>query len=769
MFRKMKLGTKIFAVFALMILLLIAVGAFGFIGFSGLEFGVDMADHMDQIVKNILQARQQEKNFIIRGDILYVNKVTEIMKELNQHAAKAKNRFKKKDYKEKMDEVILKAGHFKKAFDDYVKLKSEKDAVMYEMETLALTAVDRIKYILNDQHEELNELMAKSKIVIGEKITMSEKASQLIESILKARELRIALMNRYDKETMGKWENINSRILFLTDDLKSKFKTDESIRRAESIAENFRNYRDSFTSYLQTRSQIDLETAISSGGLVEKEAGNIWITQRNLLKEVQSKYETAVNEKLAKIDDARELNYLFTTIRIDEKKMTSSDEQEYLGDRLEKIITPLKELISKFDSECLEKSKEALTAVQKYKTAASTCLNLMKQQDEKRKDMVKAARETHDLCNEARKEQIDQMDSKIDDALKIIVGGILLAVVAGVFFAIYLSLSITRSLNNVIEGLIQSAEEVASASAQISSASQTLSQGTSEQAASIEETTSSMEEMASMTRQNADHAKQADSLMREARQSVEKANVSMNELIGSMEEINKASQETSRIIKTIDEIAFQTNLLALNAAVEAARAGEAGAGFAVVADEVRNLAMRSAEAARNTSVLIEGTVNKIDIGSELVTRASKVFSEVSTGASKVGELVVEISSASGEQARGIEQVNRGAADMDKVTQQNAASAEELASTSEEMNAQAEQMKGLVNKLVALVRGTSERNKDYAAKKKQRIEAGIVRPGDSFKQFPAVPATQGNAGMLARKREVTPEQIIPLDDDDFTDF
>ncbi len=175
-----------------------------------------------------------------------------------------------------------------------------------------------------------------------------------------------------------------------------------------------------------------------------------------------------------------------------------------------------------------------------------------------------------------------------------------------------------------------------------------------------------------------------------------------------MQEISKASEETSKIIKTIDEIAFQTNLLALNAAVEAARAGEAGAGFAVVADEVRNLAMRAAEAAKNTAALIEGTVKKVSDGTSLVKTTSDAFKEVAGSAAKVGELVGEIAAASTEQAQGIEQVNIAVTEMDKVTQQNAATAEESASASEELNAQAEEMKSFVADLAAMVGGNSSR-------------------------------------------------------------
>jgi methyl-accepting chemotaxis protein len=218
--------------------------------------------------------------------------------------------------------------------------------------------------------------------------------------------------------------------------------------------------------------------------------------------------------------------------------------------------------------------------------------------------------------------------------------------------------------------------------------------------------------MSAMTKQNSDHAGQADRLMKGSNQSLDKANNSMKELTVSMDGISKASEETSKIIKTIDEIAFQTNLLALNAAVEAARAGEAGAGFAVVADEVRNLALRAAESARSTSELIEGTVKTINEGSGLVNSTSAAFSEVTASSAKVGELVSEIAAASDDQAQGIEQVNTAVAEMDKVTQQNAATAEESASASEEMSAQAEQIRNMTTQLRKIAEGASTKKADF---------------------------------------------------------
>jgi ABC-type transporter Mla subunit MlaD len=344
----------------------------------------------------------------------------------------------------------------------------------------------------------------------------------------------------------------------------------------------------------------------------------------------------------------------------------------------------------------------------------------------------------------------------------------ILAVVGGlmVFAGILVARSITRPINRAVTSLSEAAEQVVSASGQVSSASQSLAEGASEQAASIEETSSSLEEMASMTKQNADNASTADKLMKESKQMVERANGSMTELTQSMEDISKASDETSKIIKTIDEIAFQTNLLALNAAVEAARAGEAGAGFAVVANEVRNLAMRAAEAAKNTSGLIEGTVKKVKEGSELVERTNTAFAEVSKSASKVAGLVAEIAAASSEQAQGIDQINKAVTEMDKVTQRTAANAEESASASEEMNAQAEQMKEVAGEITRIVgSGGSKDAGKRLGEPGKKDEAGWKAPLLARLKAPRAKSPGAAVGRKAAK----PEEVIPLEKGDFRDF
>ena len=302
----------------------------------------------------------------------------------------------------------------------------------------------------------------------------------------------------------------------------------------------------------------------------------------------------------------------------------------------------------------------------------------------------------------------DEFMAPIDDLLKIIIlAGLAFLTVAILGVAIF-SRSISLSIGRVAEELNEASDQVAAASSQVSSSSQNLAEGSSEHASSLEETSSSLEEMSSMTKQNANYAVQAKDLMNKAQQVVQSVDNHMKNMVKAIADVAASSEETGKIIKTIDEIAFQTNLLALNAAVEAARAGEAGAGFAVVADEVRNLALRAAEAAKNTSSLIENTIVTVKNSSTLTEKTMDAFKENAEITVKVNQLVEEIAAASQEQAQGIEQIGKAVTEMDKVVQNTAANAEESASVSEELNSQAFQMKSSMDNLVTIISGSRSR-------------------------------------------------------------
>jgi methyl-accepting chemotaxis protein len=290
--------------------------------------------------------------------------------------------------------------------------------------------------------------------------------------------------------------------------------------------------------------------------------------------------------------------------------------------------------------------------------------------------------------------------------------------------AVFIVRRATRTLVVTVSNLAGGAEQLASAAGQVSASSQSLAQGSSEQAASLEETSASSEEINSMARKNSENSGSAASLAAGSQQKFEQASQSLDEMVRAMEEINVQSDKISKIIKVIDEIAFQTNILALNAAVEAARAGEAGMGFAVVADEVRNLAQRCAQAARDTTALIEESISRSGSGKAKVDQVAAALRGVTEEVAKMKTLVDEVNLSSQEQVRGIGQIGKAIAQMEQVTQKAAANAEESASAAEELSAQSATLWGIVEQLTAMVGGKtvcghSHRGRDKAATAKQQ--------------------------------------------------
>jgi methyl-accepting chemotaxis protein len=323
--------------------------------------------------------------------------------------------------------------------------------------------------------------------------------------------------------------------------------------------------------------------------------------------------------------------------------------------------------------------------------------------------------------------------------------------------------SLRTLVTQVQSGIVQ----IDAGGTQIASASQTLAQGASEQASSLQQISASIEQMSGQTQQSADNASQANTLSQESKNAADRGQKEMAEMSRAVTEIMQSSTEISKIIKVIDEIAFQTNLLALNAAVEAARAGEAGKGFAVVAEEVRNLARRSAEAAKNTSSMIEESVRRSHNGVQIAGRVSRALEEIATGTRKVNTLLSEIASAAGEQATGIGQVNQGVSQLDQVTQQNAGNSEEMASSAEELSSQVASLNELVaqfkvngggqtvpDKAVLPARAAHATAKAKATPQRANMAVKSVKPDGSN--------PRGAADTHATN---DPEKIIPMENDE----
>lgn len=362
----------------------------------------------------------------------------------------------------------------------------------------------------------------------------------------------------------------------------------------------------------------------------------------------------------------------------------------------------------------------------------------------------------------------DEAFASISSFLNATVITLLGALVFTIALATIISKKLTKPIMVIMDSLQKGSTQVESSSNQVAATGQSLAQGSTEQAASLEETAAALEEVSSMTKHNAENANQASLLATTVEELSVQGSEAVSQMVESISNISKASLETSQIIKTIDEIAFQTNLLALNAAVEAARAGEAGKGFAVVAEEVRNLAQRSAQAAKDTATKIKRSKELAEKGEVVSKVVEKKLQEIRESACKSSELVKEISAASNEQAKGVEEVNNAVAQLDQVTQSNAAAAEESAASAEELLSQSRTIQSVVTELSGII---------FGSKKSERLETKVRSSVDN--KSPYIKSTQhyGASDAMTPKLSRTPtadkqkeaELLIPLDDGDFGAF
>ena len=498
----------------------------------------------------------------------------------------------------------------------------------------------------------------------------------------------------------------------------------------------------------------------------------IWIdtkTNKTATKELVDNYE--INRLLDHIDlDILQMSDGMRGFLLDTKNAKERERKLAADEDLGKSVTQIKSLLADhpdlialandagdYDEKTLNQLEETVMTMSVTNAVAAIAL-YNSEYVPARQVELKMFQNFDDHVNQLTNKRIAESHSARLTLLAVVAMLIVIALILTQFQAS----AIQKVLHSNIAALQEVSSQVALAASSITTTSQTLADGSSQQAASIEETSASLEEMTSMTKRNAENSAKANDLARQTRTAADKGVADIETMSAAMGDIKNSSDDIAKIIRTIDEIAFQTNILALNAAVEAARAGEAGMGFAVVADEVRNLAQRSAQAAKETATKIESAIGNTARGVELSGKVAVTLNEIVAKAREMDELAAEVAGASSEQTQGISQVNLAVGQMDKVTQSNAASAEESAASAEELNSQATAMQRTVDELATLI-GEANANTTAISSVKFHKPATSNRPANSR------PAAKLNGnGHYAESKPKKAHDSIPMESG-FRDF
>jgi methyl-accepting chemotaxis protein len=772
----MRLKTKLASGFALVILIVIGLGAVSYFMFTQIgrnvteisRHALPAVKHATGVERSALETIIEENNFLLdktaEAQAAVRNKLEALKSNLTEMERVARN--------ENDGSLISKSAEVGKALVEYSQL--------FDQGVAALSS-NKIEEQRMDEKGATVEEAANSFMKAQKAQYLEAKDSLAIANNINAMVLEIRLNEK--NYTIDQKKQYISSIERTVTQLQKSFGELEKLHPGDVETKQISNARNATQEYSTALKTWAGEFQRGERGAEMVELSKVMNRAGDTLSQLIDDYITVKQAAVERTAEAvfivREIGETSLSMRLSEKAYVITHEQKH-WDALNECITKLSTLYDGLrkvttmaeDAQWIDRSaKETDT----YLAAARSWV---RNDNELRNNILTKMRQNGALvirmAQEAESDAWKNSDevgvntrSIVATSDYVILVGLFAATVLGSVLAWLITRSITRPINRIITGLTSGADITATAADQVSKSSQQLAEGTGEQAAAIEETSSSLEEMSSMTKQNAEHAGQTNHLMAQTKEILGKAIRSMERLTASMAEISNASVETQKIVKTIDEIAFQTNLLALNAAVEAARAGEAGAGFAVVADEVRNLAIRAAEAARSTADLIEGTVRTVEEGADLVETTGKEFAQVAATASKMGELIGEVAAASKEQSLGIEQVNRAVAEMDKVVQRNAASAEDSASASGELNAQAHLLRTYVEDLVNLAGSNSA-----STRKDHKTGAGQLADDITYRESGRLPRCIDGKGAVDRRRLVAsaksasdlplPQSVIPFD-------
>ncbi len=765
----MTLKKRIALGFTVVVAIIVAVSGVGYFGLDQTTEASGIAMDCSGMNQLLLQCRRGEKDFMLREDLKYREKLHESLDGINELAESVRVRLSDDDSLAVLSAMKEDGQEYGQAFDGYVELWGQQEAQAKVMVDSAREFIAVCEGLKETFAAELTAGQKAATASVAGRLWKVFTAKDLVRLGLECRRSEKDYVVRGDMKYIQKHGDVVKTMLASLAKLRASHAKQADWDYVDRIRAATEGYQKAVLAYVAAKKANNEQLAAELYPQMSKWSGEIMTpcneyiaVQTSKLASDRAAADALVNDRLWKADVADAMIRQSLFCRRNEKNFMLRGDQEYaekFAVCAKDVETSVAELTAKVTDQAIKDQIEAsLAKARAYQAGFDQWVALWQQQQQAKATMGDAAYEFMARCDELESMQEARQDEVAKTSELAMLVGAVVGTALGAVLAFFITRSITRALQRIITGLAAGAQQTASAAGQVSSSSQSLAEGASEQAAAIEETTSSVEEMSSMIKQNADNAQEARNLAAAARGSADTGGEAMGRMSSAIGDIKKSSDETAKIIKTIDEIAFQTNLLALNAAVEAARAGEAGKGFAVVAEEVRNLAQRSAEAAKNTSSMIEDAGKNADNGVAISKEVAVALGEIAERSRKVNDLIAEIAAASSEQSQGIDQINSAVGQMDQVTQSNAANAEESAAASEELSAQAEGMQDMVNELVALVGGSTRPSTQSPTT--LTVKNQLATSDTAWHQI-AKPTSTPATGEVPTSPTQSPEEVIPL--------
>ncbi len=455
MFKNIKLATKIIGGFSLVLILLVIVGYEGFKGLSDVSSRAAKVDSLNTQVRGILSARQQEKNYILRGDQKYADAVADYIQELMMETDAAKNLFNDANDKARMDMVLLKTDEYKKAFDQYVALNDKRKSTMAQMRAKAREAIQQLEAVHHSQNAQLVEIRRTSRTEIQKALTLADDANRLIKLILAGKALRVSLVNAFNQSEFNEWESINSQILNLADDIRSRLIDPTEIEQVNRITSSYSDYKSGMRRYFKEGKHADLQSAVGSSADAVKKIEELRQNLKAKLSRIQTDLDQKVEDKLSKANMASEINSLYIEVRKNEKEVIISGEKKYMEaveNSMQKIMSSARDLKSDFkNKENIESMDIALDALAVYYSEYNRYIELMTKQRQSDDAMVAAGRGVNEICDETSHEQQKKMAAEIEKANFSMFTFACLAVALGLGISIWVSMNIKKAISNAVQ------------------------------------------------------------------------------------------------------------------------------------------------------------------------------------------------------------------------------------------------------------------------------------------------------------------------------